>query len=488
MGVLNQEELEAGGLGAALAGRGVAYNKAEKLRGLASTASLNNPLILPPWTLPAAWAISTAYATGNVVSANGFWWVCQGAGTSAASGTGPSNASTANVIVDGTVQWLLVGAPTTSADDALAPTVTRSTTVPSAPDNVAWGLAVSTSANIARLYGGYQATSPTDRYRVSTFDRSPSSLARSSGGRIAFWSDAAKVTLLAPTTTGSEGAFRISVDGRYLTPSAYFNAASTYTTIDWSARGGRKPRYYEVEGFSREGLFTSLQVIYTTANDLVWKPSTDSDIRAYWIGDSQSAGHGFAAYQPGGGMAQRVARLLGWNDLWNASIGGTGYIAVGTGGPFYTYGERVVEGLTRNPDIWVFYGSTNDNGQSSAAITAAALAAYQAIRAGGSTAPIIVLGVVPISAACATTEAAIQAAVTAFADPLGKTFFVPLSNALPYPIIIGSFNRPASVGASISTFALDINTTDNVHIMEAAHPKHSRLIAGFIRDQVLALM
>jgi len=451
----------------------------DKLLNLARTAAAKDPNNLPPWLLPAAYANSTALSAGDVVLANGYWWVSQNAGTTSASGTGPNTPDIANVVTDGTVQFLLAEAPSATANDPLAPTVTRSTSAPTAPNNIAWGLTVSSASEMVRVYSGYQNPDNTDRYRIATFNRSASSTKRASGGRLGFWSDAAQITIQTPAVTGSEAGFRIIVDGRYLTPSAFNASVSTYTTINW---GVRKSRFYEIVGMSREGFLNTVNTIYTTANDLIWLPSTGDDLRVYWISDSQSAGSGFSPWQPGGGVPFRVGRALGWNDVWNASIGGTGYINAGSG-PYYTYGQRVAEGLTRDPDLWVFYGSTNDNGQSSTSITAAALAAFQAVRAGGSTAPIIVVGVVPISAGSATTETAIADAVTAFADP--QTFFVPLCNASPYPAIVGSFNRPAAFPGALSTFARDINTTDGVHLMESALPKHSLFIAQQIREKVL---
>lgn len=453
---------------------------ATKLRELAKTADPSNPLLLPPWTLPASWAVSTAYSQGELVLANGYWWVCQGSGTSASSGAGPNTPGTANTVSDGTAQWLFAGAPSATANDPQAPTISRSTTTPASPNNIPWGLPVSTSAAMFRLYGGHQNSAITDRYRVATFNQAAASLDISGGGRVGFWSDAAIITLL---TSASDSPYRIAVDGRYLTPSGYINGASnTYTTIDWTAVGGVKPRYYEVEGTSRNGAIFNLNVAYTSASDLIWLPSTANDVRCYWISDSQCAGHSFAAYQPGGGLAQRVARLLGWNDLWNASIGSTGYIADATG-TRYTYGQRVAEGLTRNPDLWVFFGSTNDTGQTAAAVTAAVKAALQAIRSGGSTAPIIVLGVMPVNSNCPATETAIQDAVTQFGD--ARTFFVPLANASPYPAIIGSYNRPASMNSNVNSFGRDVNTTDSIHLMEGAHPKLARFIANAIKQRVL---
>lgn len=56
----------------------------------------------------AAWAISTAYAVGDKKLANGNVYNCTTAGTSAASGTGPSG--TGSGIADGTCVWAYVSA------------------------------------------------------------------------------------------------------------------------------------------------------------------------------------------------------------------------------------------------------------------------------------------------------------------------------------------------------------------------------------------
>jgi hypothetical protein len=465
--------------------RGLAAGAAASVTSLSLKTRLQNaaaravdPHILPPWKVPAAWAQSTAYRAGEVVVANGLWWVAQNTATSNASGTGPNAPDTTNVVPDGTMQWLFLGAPTSLSDDAQAPTVSRSTSAPSSPNNVPWGLAVSSSADILRIYGGRQNPGNTDRYRIATFDRSASSTLRGSGGRLAFWSNAATISFLTSGISGgSEGPFRILVDGRYVTPSGFSNNnVNTYTTIAWTAK---KARFYEIEGWSREGVFFSLITIFTSQTDHIWKPATDGDIRAYWISDSQCAGHSFGPYTPGGGLPFRVGRKLGWNDVWNASIGGTGWTNAGTG-PYYKFGERIAEGLTRNPDIWVFDGSSNDNG--AAGIAAAVTSGIQAIRAGGSTAPIIVLGVLPISAGCATTEAAIAAGVTAAGD--SNAYFIPRSTAA-LPPIIGSFNRPATLNANVNSMALDINTSDNVHMMEGVMDKHAAWIADAIKTAVL---
>lgn len=56
-----------------------------------------------------AWAQNTAYVAGNVRKANGVVWVCSQAGTSSASGTGPSGGGIGTFAIDGTVRWLWCG-------------------------------------------------------------------------------------------------------------------------------------------------------------------------------------------------------------------------------------------------------------------------------------------------------------------------------------------------------------------------------------------
>jgi lysophospholipase L1-like esterase len=130
----------------------------------------------------------------------------------------------------------------------------------------------------------------------------------------------------------------------------------------------------------------------------------------------------------GATIAQQVGYLLGWSDVWNDGIGGTGYV---TSGGNYTYPQRITYDVTPwNPNIVLFLGSINDVGASG--IQAAALSAFQQVRAGLPNVPIIVCGIPPDSGNnggstnITNSEAAIQAAVTQFGDP--NTFFIPINN------------------------------------------------------------
>ena len=78
--------------------------------GLGYTATPTVTIAAPS---PLTWAISTAYAVGNVVSdVNGIYY-CATAGTSASSGTGPSG--TGSAITDGGAKWNYIGSATSTA-------------------------------------------------------------------------------------------------------------------------------------------------------------------------------------------------------------------------------------------------------------------------------------------------------------------------------------------------------------------------------------
>jgi hypothetical protein len=87
--------------------------------------------------LSAAWATSTGYTYGQMVTANSNLYFCTKAGTSAVSGSGP--ATTAASITDATVQWQYLGGSTqvtvadfsvgTSGTDIIIGNTTLSTSI-----------------------------------------------------------------------------------------------------------------------------------------------------------------------------------------------------------------------------------------------------------------------------------------------------------------------------------------------------------------------
>jgi hypothetical protein len=112
----------------------------------------------------------------------------------------------------------------------------------------------------------------------------------------------------------------------------------------------------------------------------------------------------------------------------------------------------------------------------------------QAIRNGGSVAPIIVFGVLPVNAGALTIENAVSAGVSAFTDPVGKTFFVPLYNRPYLPMIQGAWNNNPAPSGIIQTNALNagqyINANDSIHPTDPG----SRYIGKWLANQIRQIL
>lgn len=444
-----------------------------KLRRLARVAEVSNPLVNTPWIIPPAWVATTAYTQGNVVSNGGSWFVCTTNGTSAGAG-GPTIITDGDSHADGTTAWTYIGGPTLTASDANAPTYTTSTA--STPTGLTNWFGPVAYPGVFKVTGGYATTFATLYWKVFTFDQASGNTA-ALGSEISFETESPKIAV--GFTNGSNGV-RVAIDGRYYSVSSLLpatGATPNWEIFDFSSTSGRRKRSVVVEG-GKAGLnFAGVRV---GPLDQVWAPTTQDDVRAVFISDSLMAGSAYGPWISGGSVPQRVGKLLGWSDCWNMSIGSTGYIATATG-TRYTYGQRITEALTRTPDLWVFMGSTNDIGQTSAAITAAALAVFQAIRAGGSRAPIIVLGVWPLNnASVSTVETAVQAAVTAFADT--KTYYIPIYADSVLPWVTGAWNNTANTSSVNAPMYI---AGDATHPADIGTSYLSQRIAKAIRTLVL---
>lgn len=244
----------------------------------------------------------------------------------------------------------------------------------------------------------------------------------------------------------------LSIDDVMYSPGVNFAVTTnkSYVQLDFTQAGGVKPRRFKVS--STTG--TNLGGVLIKNNYTIWKPNETERIKAVFITDSLDAGSSYGPFVGGNSTAQRIAEELGWRDIWAMTQGGTGYINRGAnpGAGSDNYASRIPQGMAVNPDIWLFMGSSNDIGNTQAAIQAAAVSTYQAIRAAGSKAPIVVFGCWSYNnAGVATVEAALQAAVTQFADPLGRTFYIPIYNDPFFPWVQGTWNNnPAPSGLSNS--------------------------------------
>lgn len=275
--------------------------------------------------------------------------------------------------------------------------------------------------------------------------------------------------------------FRLIVDGQYVsrTPTTGLSGSMpTFRTVDFTSAGGRKARRIRVEGTLDLG-FCGVNVAPT---DRVWKPEANDVVRCSIFGDSITAATGTSFTSDGWPFV--MGQMLGW-EVTSASIGSTGYVTPGT---YWKVADHLAADLALEPyDVIAFAAGINDGGQSTATITANALACFQTARATYPFAPIIVFGSFGGSTGPSATwigvENAIAAAVTSLGDP--NTYFVPINTA-PTPWIYGTgyVNAPQNNGNS-DFYTGATNGSDNTHPTPVGHLYLGRVAAQAVRDLVI---
>ncbi len=450
---------------------GQASDRHGRLLRAAVAAEGRNPVVLPPWLAAPAYAPGTAYAVGQVVANAGQWYLCGLAGTSPASGGGPVAVNDGQYVADGAggLYWANLGGARTADPADGAPAVSLVSSNPSLGAN--WPPVVYPQSY--HVCGGVPAPYRTNFWSFTTFE-AKAGTAMSAGVTVSFACDGDRVAIFVPANAAQ---VRVIVDGRYLMPGSFVvSAADQWLVIDWTASSGRRLRRYEVETGKSISYFGYVQAPQTA----IVSASGAGAPRMVMIGDSYNAGSSYGPWLAGGTIAQLLGKRLGWRDVWNLSVGGTGYLNPGAAS-FHTFAQRVTQALALSPDIVVLMGSTNDVDHPPAAVTAAVLATLRAIRA-GTPAPIVVVGVPSINVVgAAATEAAIAAGVAQAGDPLA--FFVPICAANP-PWVLGSWNNASGVPAGTVNGGLYV-AADNVHPPEIGFDHYAQRIEQAIRASVL---
>jgi lysophospholipase L1-like esterase len=118
-----------------------------------------------------------------------------------------------------------------------------------------------------------------------------------------------------------------------------------HISMDWSNE--RRIRNYHVETYS-----TEFMGVYTAPVDQLNPAPKLTGPRCIWIGDSYSEGTGSEA---GDGLAFITCRSLGW-ELWNISVGGSGYLNGSGGNGSMNYIDRCFPPF--NSWRWYKRGST----------------------------------------------------------------------------------------------------------------------------------
>ena len=362
--------------------------------------------------------------------------------------------------------------PADTADMATPPTITAPSSIPAALSKT---LRVTVAAERAlfTLFGGidnlslsrtpnflqcksvsHNAGGATSLYGVQGND---------DGARIAWKSDSPNFVIFATYFAGYT--YRLLVDGQYVSSSAGFipnaNTSLGIALVDWTGTSTpRKMRRYDLE-FDQGSGFVGLNI---DPSDTVLPVQAQDIYTIVAFGDSIGTGTGsdvIAAPVRGPlgmqGFLMRAAYRLGGVDLnmVSASIGGTGYTAVGTSQ--WKVADHVaadLAALSHVDEVW-FVAGANDAGIST---QANCLAAYAAARATCPFSPIIVFGpLFNTSASVAgmvTVDTTMKAAFDSWADP--NSFYIPTTNAAAQPPQTGRLG--VLVNGTIAATVLTVNS------------------------------
>lgn len=366
------------------------------LLSLAAKAEAGNPVDSPPWTFPTLWAATTVYASGMViVTTTGGIYIAMTSGTSGP--TQPSQTYPVGAPADGTVYWAYVGGISITASDPMAPiTATGGQSALYGAGYVNAYYAVS-SQNVALL----DAAGMTNTFGAAQPCgwNNGASGTTAAGGAFVFETEAQSFAISYPYTTQK---FRVMIDGRWNTigPENMLSVQTGGNNFNYTLftfPGGARTRRIVVDCSNISGSEALVYTIQTKGSDMIRTAKIGASMAV--IADSWGLGAGYD-FIIGNRWPQQLARLLGFDQVYNYSIGGTGFVNAGPG-PNNTFGARVpllasalAASGQQSPSLWVFAGSINDNASSAASIQAGVTAALQNVRT-VSNAPVVVFGVQP---------------------------------------------------------------------------------------------
>lgn len=281
----------------------------------------------------------------------------------------------------------------------------------------------------------------------------------------------------------TSGFFRLWADDRLASDFMQIDATANgahLITVDFGTREPRTIRFDCCGNSSFQGLFVG-------ANDTVWSIGQSDIVRAVWAADSfgegfSSRGGNFPTYTPGLAWPIVAGAHLGWENVRQAAIGGTGYLYDGgAGNGKWNFNAHKADWLTFNPDVLVFAGSVNNGGLEVNAEADQALLTWREARAGLPSVPIIIMGLMTdptYVTLAATQESLLAARFATFAD--ANSLFVPIATDPEGPWVKGDGTMAAPngrgnadiyKGTSVTADRTHLNPTGDLYAGERSAEK-----------------
>jgi len=330
-----------------------------------------------------------------------------------------------------------------------------------------------------RVWGGAPIVDSSIRILVNSVSK-PSSGYGGNLMRVAILTDAPK---LAFRVGGASVYYRVLVDGRFVSKTPDQTSATNYEYIVVDFSSVAKMRRIEVELLVAGGGLRSIDLL---PNYRITAPQR-ANVRAAFYSDSYGAGTGVNL---GGQAIPRVmADLLGIDDIWDLSLGGTGYE---TAGEAWVFEDHVDDIATCSPDLLIIAGGTNDPADSTT-LSASVSSFLTAARAQAPLCPILVLG--PWSkntgpaSGIVSIEGKVSAAVEAMSDP--RMAFIPVSPVASSSLswVFGTGRTGATAGnGNADIYMGGLNGSDGSHPNAAGHEYIGRSAAYAAREALYSML
>ncbi len=284
-----------------------------------------------------------------------------------------------------------------------------------------------------------------------------------------FMTDALEFELRLCCLTSSAMRYRIWVDNQP-------------TAADLSAGTGAGNNYYNLKVVLAsaaprlirvETIMATVHSVWAHPTYSFWKPQDRLGPRIAILGDSFTEGSQSGWHHS---WAWEMCHRLGWRDVYNSGLGGTGYLNAGSGGRS-TFRGRVANDIIAHAPEWVFVqGGLNDTASGSAAITAEAALLFAQIKTGLPNCKLVVLSP-PASSNTISTLQTVRDAVFAAASGVADLTIDMIDTTTPW--VFGTGKSGATTGNGNADIYVN---TDGTHYTRAGYAYMGHRVAQAVLD------